>query len=224
MGNGESITFTKTEKLSSELQKREVKDSDGNITYDWYDINETQSVIYNGERKAIGNGALFTDGAKRTSTSVDNENWAILKSTFSDGESFRKGGGIMFTSKSGQGGGPKSRYVDAQPESIDAMVSVLSIAGNALGQNRLESVMDKLIYFKDAINTYTALQDSDIQPFKIDLLPSNSTRCLSCDRPYHGIPAVMTGSNGSVTDTLRLNPNTGKVDTIPRVKQPKRKS
>jgi hypothetical protein len=129
----------------------------------------------------------------------------------------------MFTAASGQGGGPRSRYVDAQPESIDALVSALSIAGAALGQGRLETVMDKLEYVKDAINTYTSLQDADFQQFKIDLLPANSTRCLSCDRTFHGIPAVMTGPDRSVTDTLRPNPNTGRVDTITRARQPKRK-
>ena len=221
---GESITFSRTEKVSSELRKVAVYDKDGIITgYDWHDINETQSVTYNSEGKVIGGGASYTNGAKRTHTDGANENWARVKAAFSGGESFREGGGIMFTSASGQGGGPSSRYVDAQPESIDALVSALSIAGTALGQGRLETVMDKLLYVKDAINAYTSLQDADSQPFKIDLLPANSTRCLSCDRTFHGIPAVMTGPDRSVTDTLRPNPNTGRVDTIPRIRQPKRK-
>jgi hypothetical protein len=223
MGNGESIIISKTEKVSNELQKVAVYDSDGNITgFDWFDINETQSVIYNSEGNAIGGSSSYTNGAKRTHTDGSNENWAKLKVALSGGESFRDGGGIMFTSSSGLGGGPKSRYVDAQLESIDALVSALSIAGTALGQNRMESLMDKLEYVKDAIATYTSLQDVDIQPFKIDLLPPNSTRCLSCDRPYHGIPAIRTGPDGSVTDTLKPN-NSGRIDTIPRVKQQKRK-
>jgi RHS repeat-associated protein len=224
MGNGESITFSRNEKVSGELQKVAIYDEDGNITgYDWHDINETQSVTYNSEGNVIGGGASYTNGAKRTHTDGSNESWAKLKVAFMGGESFRQGGGIMFTSASGQGGGPRSRYIDAQPESIDALVSALSVAGTALGQGRLESVMDKLEYVKDAINTYTSLQDVDVQPFKIDLLPANSTRCLSCDQTYHGLPAVKTGPDRSVTDTLKPNPNTGRVDTIPRVKQTKRK-
>jgi RHS repeat-associated protein len=224
LGNGESLTFVRTEKVSSELQKVAVFDKDGNITgYDWHDINENQSVTYNSEGKEIGGGASYTKGAMRTHTEGSNESWAMLKVAFSGGESFREGGGIMFTSASGQGGGPRSKYVDAQPESIDALVSALSIAGTALGQGRLESVMDKLVYVKDAINTYNDLQDADFQPFKIDLLPANSTRCLSCDQTYHGLPAVKTGPYGNVTDTLMPNPKTGRVDTIPRVKQLRRK-
>lgn len=226
--DGSSITFTRTQKINNDLQRVAVYDDNGNITgYDWHDIQETAGVTYNSKGEIVG-GGLGEDGQSilaqnlgdlRTHTDGKSEAWAKIKTAFSGGEPFREGGGIMFTSLSGQGGGPKSRYVDAQPESIDAMISALSISGTALGQKQLGTVMDKLEYIKEAVKTYTSLQDANIQPFKINLLPSNSSRCLSCTGTYHGLPAVKTGTYGNVTDTLIPNANTGKVDTIPRVRK-----
>jgi len=226
--DGSSITFTRTQKINNDLQRVAVYDDNGNITgYDWHDIQETAGVTYNSKGEIVG-GGLGEDGQSilaqnlgnlRTHTDGKSETWAKIKTAFSGGEPFREGGGIMLTSASGQGGAPKSKYVDAQPENIDAMISALSISGTALGQKQLGAVMDKLEYIKEAVKTYTSLQDANIQPFKIDLLPSNSSRCLSCTGTYHGLPAVKTGAYGNVTDTLIPNANTGKVDTIPRIRK-----
>ncbi|HET8687914.1 MAG TPA: hypothetical protein VFM18_14830, partial [Methanosarcina sp.] len=184
----------------------------------------TQSTTYNSKGENIGGSASYNDGAKRTHTDGDSEGWAKLKAAFSGGESFREGGGIMFTSASGQGGGPKSRYMDGKIENIDALVSALSIAGAALGQSQVRGsdLLGKLEYIKDQINNYSALQEAGYQPFYIDLekMKAGYNQCLSCERPYHGVPALIRSANGKY-DTLKPNASGG-IDTVPPVKQPKR--
>jgi RHS repeat-associated protein len=205
LADGSSITFTTTRKASDELQKQEVYDKDGNITgYDWFDINETQSVTYNSEGKVAGSGASFTRGDKRTNTKFDNEEWAQFKAEYLEkGEAFREGGGIMFTSQSGEGGGPQSRYVDAQPENIDAMVAALSVSATALSQNKLVSLSDRLEYIKNSINTYTSLQDAGKQPFTIDLERQKSY--------------VIYQHSGAV-DTAILDKSGGVIKILPQTK------
>jgi hypothetical protein len=226
--DGSSLTFTTTRKVSNELQKQAVYDSDGNITgYDWYDINEIRSITYNSKGEEIGNGALYSNGAKRASTSIDNESWAILKSAFSGGESFREGSGVSLTSKTGEGGGPKSRYADADPVSIDGMVAALSIAGSALNQGSPESLLGKLEYVKESFKNFVSTQDGGLNPFTIDMNRFKSAGvgtkiCNGCkDNVYHyGIPSLLIKANGQI-DTIRPGPSGG-TDTVPAIKPPKR--
>ena len=68
----------------------------------------------------------------------------LFKSNSSEG--YRDGRGIMFTSSEGRGGAPISKYVDAQPENIDALIAALSVSPTALVQERIHSLTDKLEY------------------------------------------------------------------------------
>ena len=81
-------------------------------------------------------------------------------------------------------------------------------------------------HIKDALKTYYDLQSAGGQPFTLDLqdmntktapMAPNLTKCLTCGDGYHGLPAIRTGNDGQVKDTLKPN-NTGGVDTIPTVR------
>ena len=143
------------------------------------------------------------------------------------GESIREGGGIMCTSASGQGGGPRSRYVDAQPENIVVLVGALSAAGTALDQGTLrqDNLIDALFYLKNAVSVHSASQT--VAPMRISLeemqnsivpIGPNQTKCLTCPLPFLGLPALRTGPDGRIIDTLRPNANGG-VDTFLRVRK-----
>ena len=41
----------------------------------------------------------------------------------------------------------------------------------------------------------------------------NSTKCLTCEEGYHGLPAVRTDASGNVKDTLKPNAKGG-IDTL----------
>ena len=69
LDGGASITFTSTEKVSNELIKEATYDASGNINgYDWHDIIENQSTIYNKKGEIVGGGASYDIGNKRTHT------------------------------------------------------------------------------------------------------------------------------------------------------------
>jgi hypothetical protein len=80
--------------------------------------------------------------------------------------------------------------------------------------------MDKLEYIKNAINTISDLKSSGL--FSVDVndmnkktapMAPNTTKCLTCEGGYHGLPAIRSGSDGSTKDTLK--PNGTIVDTVP---------
>ncbi len=91
----------------------------------------------------------------------------LFKSNSSEG--YRDGRGIMFTSSEGRGGAPISKYVDAQPENIDALIAALSVSSTALAQERIHSLTDKLEYIAKAISMYNDMQSAGKQPFTIDI-------------------------------------------------------
>ena len=229
MEDGSSVTLSKTVKVNSDLQKVATYDKDGNVTgYDWKDINETAGVTYNSKGEVVGGGLgedgnaveTLTLGATRTHTDSDNESYAKAKvwlsSKLSGGEGFREGGGIMFTSASGEGGGPKSRYVDASPENIDGLVSALSVAGSALGQEGL--LADKLQYIADGFLNGQAMKDSGyFDDLQVKTKPGY-TECTACGRPFfHGPDATYRNPKGGV-DTIKQN-SKGGTDTIPQKKR-----
>lgn len=231
LGEGRSLIFSKTVKVNDDLQKVAVYDKDGNVTgYDWKDINETANVVYNSKGEEIEGGlgadgnAIETQslGATRTHTDGDNESYAKIKAQasslvsrlFSGGEGFRKGGGgIVFTSASGQGGAPIPLQADATPESIDKLVSTLAISGS--GGNGFRD--DKVQYIVDALLNGAAMRDSGFFEDVEEKFKSGSTHCLSCDRPYHGPPAIYVNPQGRI-DTIKPN-SKGGADTIPQKKR-----
>ena len=215
---GESISFIRTERVNLDLERKEVYDKDGNVTgYEWFDINEHAVSIYNKSGELVGGGGvvLSETGKKRTETKSGKQFVAQLNLLFEKGkgEGFRDGGGIMFTSASGRGGGPLSKYVDAKPENIDGLIAALSVAGTALGQKGL--LADKLQYVADGALNFQSTKDSKY--FDVDLEKLHKvglTTCLSCGGSYHGLPSLMLNTRGGI-DTIRDNFKGG-TDTIPQ--------
>ena len=129
----------------------------------------------------------------------------------------------MFTSKNGEGGGPKSKFIDSKPENIDMLLSAFGISKTAIEQKSPEELMEKLEYIKNSMNNYQSLHDAGELPFDIDKL-------INTGKPgsiivflvvvLSPLPAIYVRRPG-VEDTLIQNASGG-VDTLPSAKPVKR--
>ena len=173
-GNGNTIIIERTKVVDNEGLN--YKGEDGKYYY--YDEYKTVPIFVQVEKGIWFEGTTHYNTGKYKGTSeYDLSTWTgrlnhmlfekLFKSNSSEG--YRDGGGIMFTSGEGRGGAPISKYVDGQPENIDALIAALSVSSTALGQERILFLTDKLEYIAKAISMYNDLQGAGKQPFTIDI-------------------------------------------------------
>jgi len=139
--DGTSVTITRTKVITGldTYRKVQIYDAHGKPTgkYEYHDIYETKSTIYNSKGEyAGGSASSLTDTEVQFTSDNDlDTRWGRLVESAYDRndrkEGHRKsGGGIAFTSKYGQGGGPTADFTDAQMENIDGLMDIASAVGS----------------------------------------------------------------------------------------------
>jgi RHS repeat-associated protein len=140
LGNGKTFTITHTQVKTSleDYLQEAVLSSDGKasiLRYNYYDVFETHTRYYNAKGESTGSSDLydqkFTSNPQIVSKNDFSNFWGrmgYLASKNSRKEKHRNGGGIVFTSSSGQGGGPTASNPDGQSENIDLFVMAADMA------------------------------------------------------------------------------------------------
>jgi RHS repeat-associated protein len=181
--DGTSVTVTRTKVITGlgTYQKVQIYDAHGKPTgrYEYHDIYETKTTIYNSKGQNAGGSASALTGNNVQFTS-DNDldtRWGRLVESLYDrsdrNEGHRKGGGgIEFTSKYGQGGGPSADFTDAQMENIDGIMNAFGMAGDVANFESFRVKLTEIFTKKGIVKSEAALFITDkIQDFfkqKID--------------------------------------------------------
>lgn len=158
-GNGNSITLTSTKVIKGDFIKLQVKGQNGTIHYQYYDTRvETTNYINARTGESTGGStysppstlSFISDYDIGTLSGKIGRAWEVLKNKFNNSvsdqhEGTQPGGGIMFTSLTGEGTdrGPKRAFVDASPEAIDLLVGTIGQSISTLeAKKRAEHVME----------------------------------------------------------------------------------
>lgn len=198
LGNGNSISITTIKVVSGEYLKYKFYDvQKGAFKYNYYDQHQTVSEYYDlsGKNQGYGGNVTVTAGlAVTTDYDLDNFTdrqlykiakwWNNIKESH---EGVRNGGGIMFTSEFGEGTdkGPKSTYIDATPENLDALVAAISQLKTTVdAEHRAENILEAIERtVAGGIETGGNVADL-IKKMKTKIKDPNTTWCKTCQAPY----------------------------------------
>jgi RHS repeat-associated protein len=203
--DGTSVTVTRTKVITGldTYQKVQIYDAHGKPTgrYEYHDIYETKTTIYNSKGQYAGGSASALTGTDVQFTS-DNDldtRWGrLVESTYDRSdrkEGHRKGGGgIVFTSKYGQGGGPTADFTDAQMENIDGLMDAFGMAGDVanfesfrvkLAEIFTKKGIDKseaALFVIDKIQEIIKQKTDNVKEKMEETLPPGSDSCGACQK------------------------------------------